>query len=271
MLTSNNRECVVRSIVGLAASTLLTACTTFKVESDSCRPVDIVATLQTPIAYHGPGGRSVEPTCTVDRNGVVTVRYMPLACEDSAQSWWAGCIFAANQDLSDFDAEVGGSHGVLAVKLCVDGFVPSALNLRYGSPGFSADGRTKYMPLISGIERFTGTGCKLVYLSPSDACYSFDRCGAQSGCAPAGGSGPGCDTFGRSELIIMNEFCAASTTVPTAPTVLTIERVTYFPDRCTCNDTDDCTAPRVCRRDGWKPDAPCEVTSGEPCPGVCAP
>jgi hypothetical protein len=238
--------------------------------TDPCRPHEIIATQQHLIVYFGRNG-SVVPSCTIDSDGVVTMQFTPLSCSP-IMGWYGGCVFAGNQDLAEFDAVTGKGRGVIAVKVCVKGFVPSALNLRYGSPPFSMNGRTKYMPMITAEEQFTGDGCRLVYLSPSDACYSFGRCGSASGCVADDSTvlGNNCDTFARSQLSVVNEFCAPPREASTQPTVVTIEKITYYPEGCMCDNTAACSSPRVCRRDGWLADSKC-ANALEGCPGVCAP
>jgi hypothetical protein len=239
------------------------------VSAGDCRPYHVIAALQAKFPYQGPNG-TVDPVCSIDSAGAVTMTYQPLVC--GSLGWWAGCQFAANIDLSAFDAKTGPAQGVIAMTVCVANFVVSSLDLRYGSPQLSNEGRTKYLPAIRAEERFTGTGCRLAYLAPSDACYSTGHCGVSSGCAPgAPGTPDTCDTFSRSRLTIMNEFCAPSGSAPNGPSTVTVEQVTYYPQSCLCHDTSDCKSPNVCRRDGWPPGATCSMTLGADCPGVCAP
>jgi hypothetical protein len=193
--------------------------------------------------------------------------YQPLAC--SGPGWWAGCQFASNIDLSAFDDWMNPGQGVIAMSVCVENLVVSSVNLRYGSPVLSNAGRTKFLPAIRADEQFSGTGCRLAYLAPEDACYVQGRCGTNSGCAP--GTPQVCDTFSRSRLTIMNEFCSTSGAPPNGPSTVTVEQVTYYPKGCLCQTTADCAAPNVCRRDGWPPGATCNTTQGGDCPGVCAP
>jgi hypothetical protein len=70
--------------------------------------------------------------------------------------------------------------------------------------------------------------------------------------------------------MIVNEFCVTTQPAATKPTVVTIRKVTYFPESCMCDGTESCVAPRVCRRDGWPAAAQCGADT-EQCPGVCAP
>jgi hypothetical protein len=239
---------------------------------DPCRPIELIPSRQRPIVYQNDTGtRRLAPSCEIDEHGVVTMTYTPLDCSPP-DVWWAGCAFAGNLDLVDFDAQQGRGTGVVAIKLCVKNFVPSALNLRYGSAAFSGPGHTKWMPVINGQELFAGDGCRVVYLSPQDACYAYDRCGARSGCYVDETMTPPvtqCDDFSRSEISIVDEFCAPHAAA-TEPTVVTIEKVTYFPQGCMCDNTSTCHAPRVCRRDGWPTTAQCDL-GGDKCPGVCAP
>lgn len=262
-----------RQLAHAMTAAMLMSCTTYIDPRDPCRPHDVIPTLQIPLPYSDSNGETA-PSCNIDDNGVVTIEYTPLSCSATI-GWWAGCSIAANQDLREFDATTmprPGGHGVLAIKLCVKDFVPSALNLRYGSPDFAANGRTKFMPMITTGERLTESGCRVVYLSPQDACYGFNRCGTTSGCVTDSTTDPGtrCDTFGRSQLIVMNEFCVASQPAATKPTVVTIEKITYYPEQCICTDTSSCTLPKVCRHDGWRSDSRCDDAAGG-CPGVCAP
>jgi hypothetical protein len=240
--------------------------------TDPCRPIELIPSRQRAIEYQNrEGTRRLVPSCELDDQGVVTMTYTPLDCSPP-DVWWAGCAFAGNLDLVDFDAQQGHGDGVIAIKLCVKNFVPSALNLRYGSVALSAPGHTKWMPVINGQEQFTGDGCRTVYLSPQDACYDYNRCGTSSGCYVDDSMTPPvqqCDDFSRSEISIVNEFCAPHAAA-TTPTVVTIERVTYFPQSCMCDDTSTCSAPRVCRRDGWPTTARCDI-DGHGCPGACAP
>jgi hypothetical protein len=237
--------------------------------SDLCRPIELIPSRQRAIGYENDTStRRLVPSCGLDDRGMVTMTYTPLDCSPP-DVWWAGCAFAGNLDLAEFDAQRGDGEGVIAIKLCVKNFVPSALNLRYGSAAFSIPGHTKWMPVIDGQEHFTGDGCRIVYLSPQDACYSYDRCGASSGCYVDDTTTPQCDEFSRSEISIVNEFCAPRAAA-TAPLTVTIEQVTYFPQGCICDDTSMCTAPRVCRRDGWPTSARCDL-DGNNCPGICAP
>ena len=262
---------VSRRIAALVTLGVAASCTNYEaIPIDPCRPQVVIPTLQSSIVYFGENG-SIVPSCDIDDNGVVTMQYTPLSCSPTI-GWYGGCFLAANQDLSQFDALTGGGHGVLAVKLCVKDFVPSSLNLRYGSPAFAANGRTKYMPIIPAEEQFAGNSCRLVYLSPHDACYSLGRCGPNTGCPTEQNTdlGNSCDTFSRSQLTIVNEFCVPSRAAATKPTTVTIEKITYYPAGCTCEDTGSCAAPNVCRRDGWRADAKCE-NAGSGCPGVCAP
>jgi len=126
--------------------------------------------------------------------------------------------------------------------------------------------------LPPSARRFIESGCRLVYLSPQDACYSFNHCGFTSGCVTEGNTDPGesCDVFDRSQLVLLNEFCVEPRLASTTPTTVTIERMTYYPEECICTDTGSCAAPNVCRHDAWLADSKCDSTPGG-CPGVCAP
>lgn len=231
-----------------------------------CRPYRVIPALQAKVPYQGPNG-TVDPVCSIDPTGAVTVTYQPLTC--SGPGWWAGCQFASNIDLSAFDDWMNPGGGVIAMSVCVENLVVSSVDLRYGSPTLSNAGRTKFLPAIRAEEQFTGTGCRLVYLAPEDACYSLGHCGTNSGCAP--GTPQVCDSFSRSRLTIMNEFCSGLGAPPSGPSSVTVEQVTYYPQGCLCRTTADCAPPSVCRRDGWPPGATCNLTPGADCPGVCAP
>lgn len=231
-----------------------------------CRPYRVIPTLQAKFPYQGSNG-TVDPVCSIDPSGAVSMTYQPLTC--SGPGWWAGCQFASNIDLSAFDDWMNHGQGVIAMSVCVENLVVSSINLRYGSPLLSNAGRTKYLSAIRADEQLSGTGCRLAYLAPEDACYVVGRCGTNSGCAP--GTPQVCDTFSRSRLTIMNEFCSVLGAPPNGPSRVTVEQVTYYPQGCLCHTTADCAAPNVCRRDGWPPGATCNTTPGADCPGVCAP
>jgi hypothetical protein len=234
-----------------------------------CRPYRVIPALQAKFPYQGANG-TVDPVCTIDPSGAVAMTYQPLSC--GALGWWAGCQFAANIDLSAFDDQMGRGQGIIAMSVCVANLVVSSVDLRYGSAQLSDEGRTKFLPAIRAEERFSGTGCRLAYLAPEDACYSQGHCGAQAGCAPGAPGAPDtCDTFARSRLTIMNEFCSPSGAPPSGPSTVTVEQVTYYPQACLCHTTADCAPPSVCRRDGWPTGATCNTTPGADCPGVCAP
>lgn len=240
---------------------------------DPCRPHSVIATEQIATAYAPPGGladgrTSLTPTCSIDDAGILTMTFLPPACTDSAHGWYAGCVFAANQDLSGFDSS-GGGRGLLAVEVCVQDFVRSSLNLRYGSTATTMVGATKYLPVIDAAEDFSGTGCRLVYLAPGDACYAYNRCGADAGCATVDG-GVSCDFFDSSHLTLMDEFCVQSTTIPALPVVVRLKKVMLSGPACVCADDSRCSSPNVCRRDGWGPRAQC-VLAGDRCPGLCSP
>lgn len=253
---------------------VLAACSKYEPTADPCRPHDMIANEQLAIIDAPEGGLSdgraaLIPTCKIDDAGVLTMTFTPPPCTDNSRSWYAGCTFAANQDLSRFDVS-GGGQGLLAAHVCVDGFVASSLNLRYGSVKATSLGKTKYLPLIDAAENFSGSGCRLVYFAPADACYSSDRCGTNAGCETLADGSSFCDSFGVSQLTLMNEFCAQSTTAPEQPVVVKLETTMLFGPACICNDDSNCARPNVCRRDGWGPRAQCAL-AGTPCSGVCMP
>src|SRR5947208_1896803 len=53
-----------------------------------CRPYRVIPALQAKFPYQGPNG-TVDPVCSIDPSGAVTMTYQPLAC--SGPGWWAGC------------------------------------------------------------------------------------------------------------------------------------------------------------------------------------
>jgi hypothetical protein len=263
-------------LVPLAVA-VVCGCTQYHPDSPSCRPRQILATEQMVRALapepEQPFGK--QPTCRVEPDGSLVLQFVPPSCNPD-EAWWAGCLFALGQDMRPFDLVAGGS-GVLVARVCVENFVRSTVNLRYGPPKEPS----RFLRVISGDEQDFTDGCRTIYLGPEDACYGEgcgricrpqDLDGSAGAAETLSAGGTTCTDFADSELLLMNEWCQDRGA--TAPGTITIRllALTYYQGTCACQGDRDCAAPAVCRNDGWREFSQCSAAgdAGARCPSVCA-
>jgi hypothetical protein len=207
-----------------------------------------------------PVGTDDGLTCLVDENDILTLSYETSMCPSVRP--YRGCEVANHQDFSAFDS----GDGVLQAEVCLDGPLTDSINLWYEA---SPEVR-KYMTLASPG---SATGCRIVFLSPEDACYIENVCGP--GCAQGDGGvsevDGGCPIFSDSRVVLMSEWCACSAAGCPQPAsmVARLLSLSYYSNGCLCRSDADCTDPQtVCRKDAWPDGARCHDRVGD-CPGVC--
>ena len=254
-----------------------------------------------PLAFDNPSitksGQAGQPSCELDQNGAVVLQYSDLVCPQEGERPYRGCIFQHDQDMRRFDPDSDGSGGY-EVFFCVDGPVNGSVNLWYEQE--VTGGSRRYLPLLAGGEELQG--CRRVYVGPGDinrgspwqgdlctAAFSGkNACGADDGGLDEkdGGSpqapqpqdastvdaevGPDAQNpagFGRSRLVLMNEWCdpGKSLSSSSTPVKITLVSVTYHPGECLCRADTDCDRGSACRRVTW-PAAACCMCD---CPGFC--
>ncbi len=251
-------------------------CSQYHPDGPSCRPRQILATEQMvrALAPDSEHPFDTQPSCRVEPDGSVILQFVPPPCNPD-KAWWAGCLFARGQDMRPFDLVAGGS-GVLVARVCVENFVRSTVNIRYGPPNQPS----RFLRVISGDEHDFTDGCRTIYLGPDDACYG-DGCGricrpqapdgSATGPTLASDSSAACTDFTDSEQVLMNEWCQDQGA--TAPGLVTIRllALTYYQGTCACRSDRECGAAAVCRNDGWREFSNCNAAAdgGAGCPSIC--
>jgi hypothetical protein len=257
-------------------------------------PVPIVLNYQEPFAGNG----AAAPTCVIDSQHRARMTFQ-LSCADRREAdaglgqQYAICTFAPDENLDQFDPDRGGT-GVLALTYCVVGEVHGQINLWYGN----SSGIRRYLTIIPQRETMT-TGCRTIFWSPADSCYSLTRCGrtdcvqsessiadagtdivsgggADAPSKDAGSDGDGatdadasavpaiCPSFQHSRVQLVAEWCYEDTSG-----TVEIERLDYYPAGCQCSGNEDCQLGQFCAHYGWPSGSVCGADGGN-CPGVCA-
>jgi len=206
--------------------------------------------------YEGPPLCS-PTTCKLQNDGALLLSY----CHTCESPWpWSVCIAANAHDLSGFDGDAGNA-GALAVEFCIDGPIPTDVNLWYGQ-----DPWRKRLRLLRREEAQTippGPHCYTRYFSPGDACFADfpdlpakcrNRCGTTDADCTV--------NFSATPVLLAVEGCAAASSG-----VIALKSVTYHPSGCLCSDNSSCDATRECRLADL-PLPVCPATDPK-CGGVC--